>query len=533
MPLETLPNEVLCIVGTFCDTKRLKSLARVSHLFHDIYNPLLYKHNALYDNPSKASVLWAAKKGSLKTLQLAVENGADINCLGAPSEDFVWKKAVFDLRLKKKYAAPLHLAVLHNREDIVRWLLENGARLDIPSAGLCKCDYTKPFVEYANAPWFPIHYAISHQPKQSMLSLLLKHGAMFAAKDLSAIASAVQNLAEPAIDTILKQDDFDPNYRDKEGATPFHMIPVDDPEKAARVIEKLVNRGVPINAKADEGTVLNSMLRACNYEHALLLLEAGADGSDEVNGHGNGLGVIDRIFSEEYQDAIREMDNGGAFDVAETLVEDRQDVLKLAIQQGADVNRLLGRGNPPLSRPLWWALLVTEDVECVRIMLNAGARIEDAFVDNQPDTEGLLRAFFKKETGYICYSRHCDGDPDIVDFEPFEKSLKLLLKRGARIDAPDQRRISALDEICNRGSKGRRPTFELEFMVEHATSRNASAEYVEGLMKRKKGEKDIHSLLKQLYSKLLSGNEEEEEEEEEDDDDEDGRTDDDSEDDNE
>ena len=121
---------------------------------------------------------------------------------------------------------------------------------------------------------------------------------------------------------------------------------------------------------------------------------------------------------------------------------------------------------------------------------------------------------------------------DETDLEPFKRSLKLLLKRGARIDAPSQLRNSALIEVCNGATrvayydravhvKGD-PFFELEFLVKHATSQNVSAKYVKVLMRRNKNEGKVQDLLKQLFSKLLSGigqdKDDNEEEEDEDDD---------------
>ncbi|RBR26630.1 uncharacterized protein FIESC28_00627 [Fusarium coffeatum] len=577
MSLFDLPNEMLALIGTFCQTGQLGSLSLVSRHFHAVYNPCLYKHNILHDKPSKASVLWAAKKGSLDTLKLAFSYGADLNYTGASSEDVIWKYAkgqewLYDEcseRLGKMYAAPLHLAVFHKHEHIVKWLLESGARVDIPLVQLCGCSHPRrapeylmmpsrsysPTGRYYIPPWYPLHHAISHGANESILSLLVKHGARYAMKDFPGINSALLGLVKPAIDAILKQGNLDPSWEGDDGATALHLLNEGEAfyhhlkleqrcDKVLTTIKGLADQGVPMNATAHGETVFREMLGKSNLLCAIELLKAGADASDELHASRNEPGVINQMFTTRYKCRINGEKRKGNSQLANALINDQRKALKLAIKRGADVNRVVEADDKLFTRPLYDVLLFSGDFKCVKMMLDAGARIEDAFVDNRFDTGGLLHAFFDGQNGYLRYRYNEEKPVDETDLEPFKRSLKLLLKRGARIDAPSQLRNSALIEVCNRATrvvcdsqyqlqhleayydravhvKGD-PFFELEFLVKHATSQNVSAEYVKVLMRRNKNEGKVQDLLKQLHSKLLSGigqdKDDNEEDEDEDDD---------------
>ncbi|KAI1069320.1 hypothetical protein LB507_008794 [Fusarium sp. FIESC RH6] len=519
MTLGNLPNETLYLIGSFCQTEQLGSLSLVSRHFHAVYNPSLYKHNILHDKPTKASVIWAAKKGSLGTLKLAFRYGADLNCTGAPSEEFIWTSACSALG-SETYAAPLHLAVLHKHEHIVKWLLEKGARLNVPSRNLCECrdirNVRRLSSDWAVTPWYPVHYAIFHGPI-SMLPLLLKNGAMYATEDLSPIADAIQGEVEEAIDIILQQDNFDPNYRDSMGATALHhLFPRRGFRKTCAIIKKLIDRGVPIDAKATSGaTIFTIMVQLEHFPIAIELLKAGANASEEVWYERSNITSI--ILGSRINEAKLERRN----QLAKLLAQEHRELIRLAIKRGADVNGLL----TDRFRPIYFALISLKDSKCLKIMLDAGARTEDAIIDRHSNAKGLLSAFFNEEYGYLQFCYALPRPVGKANLKPYEASLKLLLKRGARIDASSQHHISALEEICSRYAKGNENTYELEFLVKYATNQNASAEYVEELMKRNKGREMIQFLLVQLYTKLLNitgdGEIEDDDEEDSEDDEED------------
>jgi ankyrin repeat protein len=501
--LQSLPFELLIHVGSFCDSPQLHSLALVNHSFYDIFNPCLYRHNVLYDHPAAASVLWAAEAGSLSTLKIAIAHGADINTTGASSEYMVWQTAKDEPLSEELYATPLHLAVDTGHEDIVRWLLENGARVNIPAFGLCDCNLPHDPSEIPREVWYPVHYAILHNYSDSMLHLLLQHRAVWSTKVYPVIADAIADSNISAINIIMQNDAFDPEYRDLSGYTAMHFVSFcEDLDTVGEITQRLIDRGVPLDAVSNHGTALNMMVRDHKFKHAIALLECGADPTaDPEEEDGAGLGIIDRIFDQENEDDIEFNLLAKRSHTTEEQRQDRRRLLELVIAGGADVNRVLGRGNPPLTRPLYWALLESKDVECVRILLDAGARIEDAFVHNDSESEGLLRAFFNAETSYMSIS--LDGDTEEA-FEPYKESLKLFLERGARIDAPENVGLSALDKVCDLDYYDR-GIWKLKFLVEYATSRNVRVEFVEDFMEEfREDDLEVYTLLEQLHEKLIN-----------------------------
>ncbi|RGP77473.1 hypothetical protein FLONG3_4392 [Fusarium longipes] len=318
----------------------------------------------------------------------------------------------------------------------------------------------------------------------------------------SAIANAVWDAVEPAVDTILEHVSFNPYLREVDGGTPYDVLdPTLDVSKAGVIIEKLANRGVPAIAGANSPNILHDVSHMGNFPVALSLLRVGYDGIEVENDRG----ILRKIFLNQQQILIDQKREIGDLGTADKLIQERRELLKLLIQRGADVNRQDEYGWRNLGQPLYWALLYSKDYECVRIMLDAGARISDAFVDEHSTSEGLLRAFFNKVTGWCnenLYPNNASVMRVRVEFESYEEPVKLLLERGARIDASSHDQESALIEICYRDWDWEDCTHELEFVAKHARLRNVSAEYVEGLMKWKNGNTRVRHLLEQLYEKL-------------------------------
>ncbi|KAJ4009713.1 hypothetical protein NW752_009300 [Fusarium irregulare] len=560
MAFAELPNEILFQIGEISDMGQLARLSQINRHFYELYNVRLYQRNALQGDP-KSLVHWAARKGALTTIKLACRYGADLHSTGAPNEDLIWNHAKgeqwrYDERSKRTaqtYAAPLHLAVINRHEHIVKWLLENGARVDVPSVRLCGCSLPNrapqystvpPYLDYTRRyhipPWYPLHYAISHGANESIVSLLVKHGARYAMKGFHGIIPAVLELAKPAIDTLLIQGDFDPSWEGDDGATAFHLLDEGEAfhhhlqleqrcDKVLVTIKGLAAQGVPINAQAKGQTILNIMLSKGNLLCAIELLKAGADASDKLHARRNAPGVIDRIFENMYRCRIDDKKWVSNVQLAKVLMDDQRKALKLAIERGADVNRMARVEGQLPTRPLYRVLLFSRDVKCVEMMLDAGAMVDDS--------GELLRTFFDSQKGYLCYRYNDDRPMDETDLEPFKRALKLLLKRGARIDAPSQLQNSALIEVCDRATNvvydsqyrlvnreayryqlqrlegyydratyvKRDLFFELEFLVKYATIQNVSAEYVKVLMRRNQDEGKVQDLLKQLHAKLLSG----------------------------
>ncbi|KAK2070059.1 hypothetical protein P8C59_004592 [Phyllachora maydis] len=85
MGLLQLPNEVLCMVAFACDrTTEIAAMAGVNRRLYNLINPILYRIDV--DECDASSMLWAAKTGSIGTLEKAYNAGAEVNdTTGSPN----------------------------------------------------------------------------------------------------------------------------------------------------------------------------------------------------------------------------------------------------------------------------------------------------------------------------------------------------------------------------------------------------------------------------------------------------------------
>lgn len=435
MSLESLPVELLTLLGGFCGYAQLASSAGANHTFHAIFNPTLYKLNAA-DAPQRSCLHWAVEHDSLSTLKIAIAYGADINNTGAVTESYV-------LRLTDKenldpdndpddsivYASPLHLAILKERPEMVRWLLDNDARLDVPSYQLCFCPGG-----YGLSLWYPLHFAICHG-NEELLCLLLERGALYSAKDSIGLYCAVTSGVLSAVKILTQLDSFDPEYRSPGHTTPLHWVQeCPDLETAITITEMLVQHGVPINVQSIDGrSALSPSVFPLRLEPAIILLRHGADPtlSDEYD---RGVDMLSCCFHNIQEDEIQtawETDPRKA----EAMIDRRLEFAKLVIKGGVDVNGRLFLKAAPFSRPLFWALVGTRDVRCVQLILDAGADISSAVLENyHTESESLLRCFFDL-FGEIQESNLWIWGPAGTDLREYKESVCLLLEKGARIDA--------------------------------------------------------------------------------------------------
>ncbi|CAJ0546844.1 Ff.00g014710.m01.CDS01 [Fusarium sp. VM40] len=362
MSLGPLPVELLMTLGGFCDYAQLVSLARANHTFHAIFNPILYKLNAA-DVPQKSCLHWAVEHDLLSTLKMAIAYGADINNTGAakesnfpdePPDDNGWgddESKWFDESYRDDdtvYASPLHLAVLQNRPEMVRWLLDNNARLDVPSWKLCSCRY-----DHDLSMWYPLHFAMCHS-NDEILCLLLERGALYSREDATGLYCAIKSGALSAVETITQVNTFDPNYRDSSHMTPLHWVhECTNLETAAAITERLVQRNVPVNRKDRDGkTALFYLIILFMLEPAVILLRHGADPTIDDD-EARELGLLDECFHVWLDKKIqraREVDPSKA----EAMTERRLELAKLVIKGGVDVNGPLTYATQaPFIRPLF------------------------------------------------------------------------------------------------------------------------------------------------------------------------------------
>ncbi|RMJ17472.1 hypothetical protein CDV36_002873 [Fusarium kuroshium] len=490
MTLGSLPVELLQSLEPFCDHRQLAALAQLNHHFHGIFNPLLYHQNALKEDPSKSCVIWATKNGSLSTMKLAFAHGASMEAIDAYTVEHI--RTIYERQPgAEPYGGPLHIAVQNNFKDLTLFLLDNGARLDVPSYALCDCKGVRH-----DPKWYPLHFAICHA-NEDMVSLLLKHGAYFSLKGVPGLRCAIQCASHSILDALLEHENFDPHHRDLEGYTALcYVVNCADSMIAREMASKLADRGIPLDVMGITGsTALADLVEVGHFKAAIELLERGADPTISDWGD-RGIGLFHDICcnpkvsdEEEQEPKVRE------------LREDRRRLISLILANGVDPNRRMGHGAAPFSKPLFWVLMELRDVECVRILLHAGADIKSAFFENyETRCESLLRVFFEL---------FGEPDPDAlkkwdtinIGLDPYRECLCLLLERGARIDSLDGE-WSALSKTCELATSSMGPV-ALEFLVENATCKNVELEHVELLRGQWETNETVHELLGQLHSKLL------------------------------
>ncbi|RSL48577.1 hypothetical protein CEP54_012844 [Fusarium duplospermum] len=488
MSFAHLPPGLLEEVGQYCDRQTLASFAQANRNLHAIFNPLLYRHSIDNDSPSKDCVRWAVEYGSLNTLKYAINQGADINGSCARDMDVLYGIS----------SAPLHIATSNGFHEIVQWLLDNGANLDEPSVQLCKCNQLGMY--NGGLYWYPLHFAICHSD-EAMLQLFLQKGAYFSAHRISGLRCAIQDERLDIIDLLVQQPSFDPHYQDPHEQSILHYVSnVEDPSAAYQIVHRLVDHGVPMNLIGQGLTPLSQLVSGALYKPAIALLERGADPCFDA--HNQRMRALDWCFNDRF------IDPSEPESVTKELRADRRKLVALLIKKGMDVNRVTVTGDE-YRTPLYWALVGGKDVECIRILLDAGANIRNAvtYTDGSK-TEGLIRQVFRKVAGLHPWSIRIGG-PSEAFFEPYKNSVRLLLENGARVDSVDDEE-SALRICCRMAVTPGIGAWALEFLVDNSTRRNVSLEFVDRLLDdTEDGDEAIRTLFERLRDKLVGDGENE------------------------
>jgi hypothetical protein len=279
--------------------------------------------------------------------------------------------------------------------------------------------------------------------------------------------------------------------------TPLHWVQeCENPKTAVAITERLVQRSVPVDAQDTNGrTALFYLVLLVIEEPAMVLLRHGADPTLVDDGD-QGLAILSYCFHDTDQRDIQrvwEVDPSKA----EALIERRFEFAKLVIKGGVDVNRSVDHEEAPFTRPLFWALAGTRDVRCVQLVLDAGADITSAVVENyHTESESLLRCFFD----LYGEKQECDEwiwKPFETDLRQHKESVCLLLEKGARIDAVGDE-YSALSKACElERKKG-----ALTLLVENSTCRNTELGHVAKLRERYMEDELIYKLLDGFYHQL-------------------------------
>jgi ankyrin repeat protein len=168
----------------------------VSSLLSDGVSPNCIMDSYPYLNPLESAIYEVDMGGSIKMVEVLIENGADVNY--CKEDDLI---------------TPLHLAVYIFDSDIVRLLLEKGANPNcIDTTG-----YT------------PLLYASEHHMNE-IINLLLPHcnidiiNYFGSFRGMSALAFAVESLDVLTVEALLKSG-ADPNLHDADGKSIYEYLP--------------------------------------------------------------------------------------------------------------------------------------------------------------------------------------------------------------------------------------------------------------------------------------------------------------------
>lgn len=127
----SLPTELLSQMAEYVTSlQSLASLASVNHRLYAIFNPLLYRRDAR--STHSLATDWAAKKGDMRVLKRALENGAEIAVSSQPTQIFAGKERwrhgrMISRRFKHTPAHPLCISVEAENEAIIQFLLSRGS----------------------------------------------------------------------------------------------------------------------------------------------------------------------------------------------------------------------------------------------------------------------------------------------------------------------------------------------------------------------------------------------------------------------
>lgn len=460
-----LPYELLEDVTRMSGRAATSALAQTSKWLHYLVIPILYKRH-IKDGLCSA-LFWAAKVGELGTLKYLLHYGADLNAIGSVEPDeMAWGRAV-------------HYAARGGHDEVVAWLLEHGAKLNVPSGGLCACtDH-----QGRRGRWYPLHLAMCSD-WYSTVHLLIQNGAgelplsttYWEAPALWPIHSAAACGLTSVLRLLVSRGHIhDVNVTDRDNNTALHYAAQNLHEDQS-TIRELARMGANLNYRGHGGsTPLLVACRAGNWTNALALIELGAD----VNaGDGDNLDVFPlHVCAGQFQSPGLRRDPQYFPVRRDEWYAERMRVLLALIERGAIGDAVTsGMVEYEMWRPIMWngftplMLAATSGwYEGVEILLGAGAAV------NRTNVRG--------QTALHLYVLHCrDGDGPLVAQWGlvFSAFMMLFLDYGARLDIPDVYRGTALDHLLDwpyRSDKRSwdEPNSFLAILLDLATEQHISA----------------------------------------------------------
>jgi ankyrin repeat protein len=212
MPLLDLPIETLTQIAECVEEERdLSSLVQINHIFHDLFNDLLYRKNIA---SGSSALFWAAEKGEESTTRLLIRLGIDINTVRRFEHRSRFATISFSW-------TALHIAARNFKIQILKILIEAGADLEVKN----------------HRGWTPLF--IENNPRE------------------------YEQFTLPAVKLLLDAG-ADPEARDPQGLTPLFHALVAGHENTAREIAQQLGDKLP-NAVLDSRSGLQAIHCAARF----------------------------------------------------------------------------------------------------------------------------------------------------------------------------------------------------------------------------------------------------------------------------
>ncbi|CAH0037986.1 unnamed protein product [Clonostachys solani] len=308
------------------------------------------------------------------------------------------------------------------------------------------------------------------------------------------------------------QPEADLKAVDNNGRTVLHMVcGAPETEETLALVGSLIDREVPLNRVSRKGTALYCAFAQHNFKTAQLLLTRGAAADLEADG-GHAKSLLHHCLEKPHPlqtELVKEL-------LAGSVEVDGQTNEDLARDLGDETAFSSG------GTPLFFAAAGAKNVECMKILLEAGADAEATVVSKScfyydglemSEKQGFIAALFRHTW---VDDRKAEMDDESV--EGLKERLTILLEHGATIGGEGYG-ISALAFAMKHASEGK-PAL-LNFLVEKATASNIHPDDVQEEIDDEDCEysEDVVESVRRFKAKLVAevGDDENDEGEEEED----------------
>ena len=290
---------------------------------------LLLENGANADSSAHA-LMAAAESGNATTVQLLIDEGADVNTQGII------------------YGSALQAAAKTNRDEVVRLLIEKGANVN------------------ANGVYGTALMAAAESGNAAMVQLLIDKGADVNTQGNFYESALVNTNWDEVVEGLLE------NGADLNTQGIFYGSALQANTNRDEVVRLLVEEGAKINTQGYiHGTALHAAAAAIHGDEMLvrLLINAGANVNAQAGRYGTALQAAAAAQADDGRDTM---------ELLHTAHNERrvgmakQAVVQLLIEQGVDVNTQGGHYGNALQAA---AAIVTGDKTLVRLFLEKGADV--------------------------------------------------------------------------------------------------------------------------------------------------------------